>query len=1035
MNSKVTSLFVLVFLICLACQIFIVKAQTDLNSPSLDITRLLPTTIDVHYTVQGGDGTPVTTQVFLNQQLDTISNCNDTDCTFNSLNPEQSYNITILFTDATTFTNITQIINTPSYLNEPILNSKDVHTTWITLNLTLSGGDNSQEYLIDITSVGNVSPSMTFTCELNNTFEICTIDNLIDNTDQSLLVKITNGNQINSTTISFKTFQSIQLVNLTYEVLPNVKGVNFTYNLVGGLGDSIVTNGYGCNNTDCLISYSYLIQGTNATFTFIIENDNTILTFPVTLYIPWSANNLFTIATQLVTATSFGIRSNYDGNPQTKRYTIYVNNVLQTHCSNNVDLCQMTGLSAATAYFITGSVYDGQFNFTRPATSPVNVRTQVAINTPTLTQTITTKSIKIDYSILGGATQSALKRNYVQLNGVNVTGCTQATCTMNNLKDGTTYNVTVVFTSEGYVVLASRMMTTFKNITAPIINFSRGYGKLVVNWVTLYGVPGTSRYNVFANGTIVTGCSNLLASSCVVSNLQIGETLDFRVDVTNDDDLSNNTNSYFIIPEPTLSVITTTTTFDSIILNWTESISSIPLEQTTYTAMISFDSFTWFRKCLNTASLSCVFDNLPQNTTYSTRVDINSPGFSPNENYKSLTTLFSNETITCPKSNSQVQCNGKGTCVEGICQCDVGFTGHACEWKLNDSSKVAIKSSSNKPLLDFGNGEGYQFSMSRLVEVDANGATVATIDIATEIWELVTSNIAIITHPTNGSPVSQVRRVYILSKNSPNAALADNIAITFTQLVPIAGTLGDNYPYEFAGDDFAVTYGAVKFTIRVSKWAFTSFDNQLQIHSELTVAPACLTSPVSLTFDNNANRSFALVYSQFQSKGRSVYSRFINRAMSDALPRAVSHKMTQSSTSFNGSYTTKATIISTFGNFRSQLLYDPDFAASGLTTPLCASPTTGGGATTTTSSTTASGDTTSTTTSGGESNPSTEDESAWKITVGVVVGVVGLALVATAIFLTRQRYMMKSRQGQPKRKKQKNSNRFGIDLEKVGGNN
>ncbi|GAM25061.1 hypothetical protein SAMD00019534_082360 [Acytostelium subglobosum LB1] len=167
-------------------------------------------------------------------------------------------------------------------------------------------------------------------------------------------------------------------------------------------------------------------------------------------------------------------------------------------------------------------------------------------------------------------------------------------------------------------------------------------------------------------------------------------------------------------------------------------------------------------------------------------------------------------------------CGEHGTCVNGECQCQSGFTGITCSMAMdtNDAVDVPVPLNNSTDMVLGSKAKSVQFNISiaGINERTSTGDLAKSINMTNISWNMISS-----TNDDKGN----VHRIYNTSlEGAPGFELIAEMTV-FT----------DNQQYDFEGDQFQVTKSSIKYKITLNKWPFAALTNYLEVQFQSVAGP------------------------------------------------------------------------------------------------------------------------------------------------------------------------------------------------------
>ncbi|EGC33326.1 hypothetical protein DICPUDRAFT_36890 [Dictyostelium purpureum] len=296
----------------------------------------------------------------------------------------------------------------------------------------------------------------------------------------------------------------------------------------------------------------------------------------------------------------------------------------------------------------------------------------------------------------------------------------------------------------------------------------------------------------------------------------------------------------------------------------------------------------------------------------------------------------------CPKNCSS---HGKCNTSNGKCECYLGYTSFDCGSMLGGGNKDNSTTTTEPPTSNVDNSTGivdfqnerinFKIFLKSLNEIDINNNIVKSYPLVSD-WTVIKTQSNIYTF-----------------EQSPNQ---DEFKVIST-----IEQIENDKSVSFAGIDFLLTNNSIKFTVLIKNYKYQSFLNTLQLEMESNTTELtnddCNSKETQLDTENLKNQ-YDLSYIKLSKNNIDFVGRFINKVVSDSKPTF----LTTSYTKLNDS----VTITLHLPHCVNECLIDPDFSAL-LSSNFseCKSP---------------------------------KQNIKWKIVVGVVVGVVGVACICAFLY-------------------------------------
>ncbi|GAM25063.1 hypothetical protein SAMD00019534_082380 [Acytostelium subglobosum LB1] len=208
----------------------------------------------------------------------------------------------------------------------------------------------------------------------------------------------------------------------------------------------------------------------------------------------------------------------------------------------------------------------------------------------------------------------------------------------------------------------------------------------------------------------------------------------------------------------------------------------------------------------------------------------------PNLNDTSLpvTVTIDGQSVTKSKfiySASPVNCSNPcehGTCVNGVCQCDLGYTGVNCTLKLDASTPVDVpQPSKNSTTIVLGSKAqdvAFDIIIAGIREISSTDEIIKYINMRDTVWNLINTTV---------DAANNTHNLY-------NSSLSGVVGFTIMAEMTVFAT---DQQYDFEGDVFQVSKNSIKYKITLSKWPFTGNNNYLQVLFQSTATSAVQNKP------------------------------------------------------------------------------------------------------------------------------------------------------------------------------------------------
>ncbi|EGG16031.1 hypothetical protein DFA_09703 [Cavenderia fasciculata] len=302
--------------------------------------------------------------------------------------------------------------------------------------------------------------------------------------------------------------------------------------------------------------------------------------------------------------------------------------------------------------------------------------------------------------------------------------------------------------------------------------------------------------------------------------------------------------------------------------------------------------------------------------------------------------------------NRTNNCNGHGTCVNGTCQCDDGWTDD-CRLKNEKDPDVIFKPNTTSPTSTFSYKDFiFSFDMVEIQELDIDGNVIKRLE--SNSWLL-----------NDRSTNDLVSLSYDLVSHQNDS---DYSLLNVTSIVEFSNS---SRSIQFGDDIIQLGAGSIKVSVNITNWPFTSVLSNLRVLFSTTINNqqsiiGCDDSVNTIASFEQSLNGDSIQYLRVVKDNVQFFGRFIDYCLSDG--RKTYSKTQLINTTVIDQDNSIALIGISLPQSQSALL-DPDFSALVIDRESFGS---------------------------GGCNGS-ESDTKWKIIVGVVVGVVAAAAISVVI--------------------------------------
>lgn len=317
---------------------------------------------------------------------------------------------------------------------------------------------------------------------------------------------------------------------------------------------------------------------------------------------------------------------------------------------------------------------------------------------------------------------------------------------------------------------------------------------------------------------------------------------------------------------------------------------------TNYVLEISNNSVSWTPSSIApSSSLRNKYTNLLVNTTYFFRIQaanlVGNSGVSSVSIYNTDTEICGDlicdaekgETCSncyfdcgacsypkCPGTTSE--CNGKGKCFEGVCQCTGTWSGPDCS--IDGTLPISIG--------DGGSQEGNTTNPALVIHLDPSNVELPQVSFNISIktiQEVDGSNNIIQGYDINSLPLTHSKEPFVVgdinvTQVSYTIAIPNQATLTLILWVFSRGAT-----YSFANRTITVPDNSVKYSIKLENWPFNTIRNRLQI--VMTTEGGSLNQDACQNTISSQDSSNNLQWFTLNVEGVSLHAQFVEEVILD----------------------------------------------------------------------------------------------------------------------------------------------------------
>lgn len=258
---------------------------------------------------------------------------------------------------------------------------------------------------------------------------------------------------------------------------------------------------------------------------------------------------------------------------------------------------------------------------------------------------------------------------------------------------------------------------------------------------------------------------------------------------------------------------------------------------------------------------------------------------------------FGNETCgncvldcgACPSITCENDCNGRGTCDNGVCNCIPNWSGSSCDTEIQH-----IDPSVNGTDVVIAVGEQVYFSvkLKDISEIAPNSSVVSS-------FTLNTQNLSGVAEVVNNT------KTWSYNIELSNAAV---IILRFTM------TGNTSLPVTFANITRILQPYSIKLSVEIVNWPFTSYKNVLQV--SMAIEPDQTQLDQCNFYNSSSDNSGNVRWTEFTVDQVTLYGSFLDYALVDQFTKPMQVKAENSG----------AILTLTLPHFWVHAVIDPDFS-------------------------------------------------------------------------------------------------------------
>ncbi|EFA74943.1 hypothetical protein PPL_11977 [Heterostelium album PN500] len=287
---------------------------------------------------------------------------------------------------------------------------------------------------------------------------------------------------------------------------------------------------------------------------------------------------------------------------------------------------------------------------------------------------------------------------------------------------------------------------------------------------------------------------------------------------------------------------------------------------------------------LNSSVLSCRLPSrLVENVNYSLLVYANG--------YNQTIPVFIKPKEDC---GSQSNCNGHGSCFDGKCRCNDGYSGYYCESQLSPGVIILPNNTIPSPTVIVKDGMNFTFNIIAIQEIDELSSVVR--ELKTNKW----------THSTTGNETFSIT-TYSLQSTTPEVDQI-NATIEYSK---------NSRLINFAGQSTLYPENSLKLMVTINNWSYKDRLNRLRLLME-SISSINDNDDGCSELDISVNNGTEVNFLQMTINDVSFYGRFLPYALSDDKPVFIQNQVVNQ--------TKDSILIGMTLSYCDSCVIDPDFS-------------------------------------------------------------------------------------------------------------
>ncbi|EGG18148.1 Epidermal growth factor-related protein [Cavenderia fasciculata] len=157
-------------------------------------------------------------------------------------------------------------------------------------------------------------------------------------------------------------------------------------------------------------------------------------------------------------------------------------------------------------------------------------------------------------------------------------------------------------------------------------------------------------------------------------------------------------------------------------------------------------------------------------------------------------------------------CNGHGTCTNGQCQCDQGWTDFDCKIETKTAPGVIIQPNYTNPIVNFTTTGNYSFSFNLMSIQELDYENIVINELVTDKWNVSTNE------------TQDLTSISYLFNNQNKSLLYESLVV-----ISLIEFSNQSRSIDFGGDTIQIAGGSIKISVNITNWPYQSPMSTLRV--------------------------------------------------------------------------------------------------------------------------------------------------------------------------------------------------------------